>query len=325
MASSVLPRLPDRARLQRKGPADSAVELINELRFLTRVRRAHPCIETADALFELSRVLQRSLGLLLIVGFQQDARDALKHLRLVHVLFERLLAPEQDAAFVVGFHGGLDERVRSMSSCCGEFGILRQMLFQRAGELKRTIAGLAQRSAEFLLFGFGQLQPDRSTRRPTAGNPDVTCSFCSLWFGIAESVRQRGGPFPSHVQITVVLGDTIEKRQKPVDADQALPIVCRLDLKKRLVHAEAVKFGGALEIEMEPLRFGDALEPVLQQLRVFIERVVELCFVFRGSVFETKGLHAHVGDLQVRFERPLEVIQLVDQIEDLARIFGRQL
>ena len=44
---------------------------------------------------------------------------------------------------------------------------------------------------------------------------------------------------------------------------------------------------------------------------------------FLRPVFEPEGLHAHVGDLQVRFQRAFEPIELVDESEDFVRFFGR--
>src|SRR5580704_14209362 len=80
-----------------------------------------------------------------------------------------------------------------------------------------------------------------------------------------------------------------------------------------------------IELDQVPLSFGDALEPIEQHLSRRILRVIELDLVLVCAVLETKGLGAHVGDLQTGFDGMLKPPELFGQGEYLLSVGGRKL
>ena len=132
MASSILPRLPVARASQASDTSQSLIHFFMPLG-LAQVARGRLGARLAQQLLILPGVLQRALGGVHGVGDQQGADDLIQDLRVVWFASQHALAVLDDAPIVLGFDGRFDQRPLDFVAA-GEFGIFREMLFQRADD-----------------------------------------------------------------------------------------------------------------------------------------------------------------------------------------------
>jgi hypothetical protein len=75
----------------------------------------------------------------------------------------------------------------------------------------------------------------------------------------------------------------------------------------------------APQFREQALAVRNTLEPILQGARIFILRVIVFGLAAFGAVLPAERFRAHVGHLQAGFERALEMVQLLRQVEDRRR------